>query len=287
MEARDFRNRTVTSSRCGRPRKEHRPRRSPGSDGAGDLEGGPLQIRPRARYSGGIDRKTEDIHLCATGRWPRLENEATQLTLREPNAEEGLDLRRVPDRGFAADRFRPDRRPDRQAGPRPEGPRGRASAPIEEYKDRIGEVVNGSGQAGRFGNVTVDLGRAEAILRRDELSAARALQERRPRTRASSTTYGPKPVGPRSSCRAPIPLSWRSRFPRKCLRFTTASSRSSRSPATPAPAPRSRCLSHDSSIDPVGACVGMRGSRVQAVVGELQGEKIDIIPWSRTRRPSS
>ena len=61
----------------------------------------------------------------------------------------------------------------------------------------------------------------------------------------------------------------------------TASSRSRPSRAIPAAAPRSRVISNDSGIDPVGACVGMRGSRVQAVVAELQGEKIDIIPWSQ------
>ncbi len=74
-------------------------------------------------------------------------------------------------------------------------------------------------------------------------------------------------------------------FASEVPKSTTASSRSSRSARDPAIARQDRRHLQDSSIDPVGACVGMRGSRVQAVVQELQGEKIDIIPWSVTRPP--
>jgi N utilization substance protein A len=85
----------------------------------------------------------------------------------------------------------------------------------------------------------------------------------------------------RSSCRAPIRSSWSSCSPWKCRKSTTASSRSSSVARDPGSSrAKIAVISNDSSIDPVGACVGMRGSRVQAVVGELQGEKIDIIPWS-------
>src|ERR1043166_3771618 len=91
-----------------------------------------------------------------------------------------------------------------------------------------------------------------------------------------STSAG-KPAARRSSCPAPIRNSWQSCSRRKCRKSMTASSRSRRWPAVPARAPTS---ARSPSADPVGACVGMRGSRVQAVVNELQGEKIDIIPWS-------
>ena len=96
-----------------------------------------------------------------------------------------------------------------------------------------------------------------------------------------SMTCAASSAGRRSSCRARIRSSWRSCSPWKCRKSTTASSRSSRSPAIPGSRAKIAVISRDSSIDPVGACVGMRGTRVQAVVGELQGEKIDIIPWSQ------
>src|SRR6202030_3130095 len=107
----------------------------------------------------------------------------------------------------------------------------------EEYKDRIGDIVNGIVKRVEYGNVVVDLGRGEAIVRRDEM-LPREVFRNGDRIRAYIYDVRREPRG------------------------------------------KIAVISRDSSVDPVGACVGMRGSRVQAVVNELQGEKIDIIPWS-------
>src|SRR5450759_1422128 len=107
-----------------------------------------------------------------------------------------------------------------------------------EYKDRIGDIVNGIVKRVEYGNVVVDLGRGEAIVRRDEMLPREVF-------RNGDRIREVKAVARDRGSRAKIAV-----------------------------------ISRDSSVDPVGACVGMRGSRVQAVVNELQGEKIDIIPWS-------
>jgi N utilization substance protein A len=149
----------------------------------------------------------------------------------------------------------------------------------EEYKDRIGEIVNGLVKRVEFGNVTADLGRAEAILRRDELIPRESFR-RGDRVRAFIYDVRGEPRGPQ------IFLSRaRSEFMAKLFGQEVPEIYDSiieikavaRDPGSRA---KIAVVSHDSSIDPVGACVGMRGSRVQAVVAELQGEKIDIIPWS-------
>ena len=148
----------------------------------------------------------------------------------------------------------------------------------QEFKDRIGDIVNGVVKRVEYGNVVVDLGRGEAIIRRDEM-LPRELFRNGDRVRAYIFDVRRETRGPQIFLSAPIRNSWQSCSRRKCRKSMTALSKSRRSPAT-----RSRAkigvISRDSSVDPVGACVGMRGSRVQAVVNELQGEKIDIIPWS-------
>src|SRR5689334_18197385 len=115
----------------------------------------------------------------------------------------------------------------------------------QEFKDRIGDIVNGVVKRVEYGSVIVDLGRGEAIIRRDEM-LPREVFRNGDRVRAYIFDVRRETRGPQIFLsRAKIGV-----------------------------------ISRDSSVDPVGACVGMRGSRVQAVVNELQGEKIDIIPWS-------
>jgi transcription termination/antitermination protein NusA len=108
----------------------------------------------------------------------------------------------------------------------------------DEYKDRIGEIVNGTVKRVEYGNVIVDLGRGEAIIRRDELIPRETF---RPGDRVRAYVYDVRRerAARRSSCRARIRSSWPSCSARKCPRSTTASSRSRRSPATRARAPRS------------------------------------------------
>ncbi len=150
---------------------------------------------------------------------------------------------------------------------------------FEEYKDRIGEIVNGLVKRVEFGNVTVDLGRAEAVLRRDELLPRESFR-RGDRIRAYIYDV-------RSELRGPQIFMSRARgefmaklFAQEVPEIYDSIIEIKSVARDPGSRAKIGVVSHDSSIDPVGACVGMRGSRVQAVVAELQGEKIDIIPWS-------
>ena len=171
----------------------------------------------------------------------------------------------------------PPSRPSRSSSRRCARPS--ATASIDEYKDRIGEIVNGTVKRVEYGNVIVDLGRGEGIIRRDELIPRETFRYG-DRVRAYVYDVRREQRGPQIFLSRTHPQFMAKLFARKCRKSMTASSRSSRSPAIRAAAPRSPSSRAIRSIDPVGACVGMRGSRVQAVVGELQGEKIDIIPWS-------
>jgi N utilization substance protein A len=151
---------------------------------------------------------------------------------------------------------------------------------FREYKDRVGEIVNGLVKRVEFGNVIVDLGRAEAILRREEMVPRETFRQG-DRVRAYIYDVREEPRGPQ------IFLSrTRNEFMQKLFAQEVPEIYDGiieiRSVARdPGSRAKIAVISKDSSIDPVGACVGMRGSRVQAVVSELQGEKIDIIPWSQ------
>jgi N utilization substance protein A len=149
----------------------------------------------------------------------------------------------------------------------------------DEFKDRIGEIVNGVVKRVEYGNVIVDLGRGEGMVRRDEL-IPRELFRMATASAPTSTTCAASSAGRRSSCRARIRSSWRSCSPMEVPEIYDGIIEIKSVARDPGSRAKIAVISNDSSIDPVGACVGMRGSRVQAVVGELQGEKIDIIPWS-------
>ncbi len=153
------------------------------------------------------------------------------------------------------------------------------SRQFEEFKDRAGEVVNGIVKRAEFGNVTVDLGRAEAMLRRED-SLPRENFRTGDRVRAFISDVREEQRGPQIFLSRAHPqfmaLLFRQEVPEIYDSIVEIKS-VARDPGSRA---KIAVVSSDSSIDPVGACVGMRGSRVQAVVQELQGEKIDIIPWS-------
>ncbi len=149
----------------------------------------------------------------------------------------------------------------------------------EEYKDRIGEIVHGVVKRAEYGNVIVDLGRAEAIVRRDELLPRETFRNG-DRVRAYIYDVRREQRGPQIFLSRNHPQFMARLFAQEVPEIydgiieIKAVARDAGSRAKIA------VLSNDGSIDPVGACVGMRGSRVQAVVNELQGEKIDIIQWS-------
>ena len=149
----------------------------------------------------------------------------------------------------------------------------------EEYKDRVGEIVNGIVKRVEFGNVTVDLGRAEAIMRRDECIPREHLK-RGDRVRAFIYDVRQEQRGPQIFLSRTHPAFMAKLFSQEVPEIYDGVIEIRRVARDPGSRAKIAVFSHDGSIDPVGACVGMRGSRVQAVVAELQGEKIDIIPWS-------
>jgi transcription termination/antitermination protein NusA len=149
----------------------------------------------------------------------------------------------------------------------------------EEYKDRIGEIVNGTVKRVEYGNVIVDLGRGEAIIRRDEL-IPREMFKYGDRVRAYVYDVRREQRGPQIFLSRTHPQFMAKLFAQEVPEVYEGVVEIVSVARDPGSRAKIAVRSKDSSIDPVGACVGMRGSRVQAVVGELQGEKIDIIPWS-------
>ena len=150
---------------------------------------------------------------------------------------------------------------------------------FREYKDRVGEIVNGIVKRVEYGNVTVELGRAEAILRRDE-TLPREHFKNGDRVRAYIYDVREEPRGPQIFLSRTHPQFMAKLFTQEVPEIYDGIITIKSVARDPGSRAKIGVVSKDSSIDPVGACVGMRGSRVQAVVGELQGEKIDIIPWS-------
>src|SRR5476651_521411 len=148
-----------------------------------------------------------------------------------------------------------------------------------EYKDRIGEIVNGVVKRVEYGNVVVDLGRGEAIVRRDEL-LPREVFRNGDRIRAYIYDVRREPRGPQIFLSRTHPQFTARLFAQEVPEIYDGIVEVKSVARDPGSRAKIAVISNDSSIDPVGACVGMRGSRVQAVVNELQGEKIDIIPWS-------
>ncbi|MBS7805448.1 transcription termination/antitermination protein NusA [Rhizobiales bacterium TNE-4] len=149
----------------------------------------------------------------------------------------------------------------------------------DEFKDRIGEIVNGQVKRAEYGNVIVDLGRAEAIVRRDEL-IPREMFRAGDRIRAYVFDVRREQRGPQIFLSRTHPQFMAKLFAQEVPEIYDGIIEVKAVARDPGSRAKIAVISRDSSIDPVGACVGMRGSRVQAVVGELQGEKIDIIPWS-------
>jgi N utilization substance protein A len=150
---------------------------------------------------------------------------------------------------------------------------------FKEFKDRVGEIVNGLAKRVEFGNVVVDLGRAEAILRRDELLPRESFRQGE-RVRAYIYDVRQETRGPQIFLSRTHPQFMAKLFAQEVPEIYDGIIEIRAVARDPGSRAKIAVLSNDSGIDPVGACVGMRGSRVQAVVAELQGEKIDIIPWS-------
>ena len=149
----------------------------------------------------------------------------------------------------------------------------------QEFKDRIGDIVNGVVKRVEYGSVIVDLGRGEAIVRRDEM-LPREVFRNGDRIRAYIFDVRRETRGPQIFLSRTHPQFMAKLFAQEVPEIYDGIVEIKAVARDPGSRAKIGVVSRDSSVDPVGACVGMRGSRVQAVVNELQGEKIDIIPWS-------
>ncbi len=149
----------------------------------------------------------------------------------------------------------------------------------EEYKDRVGTIINGVVKRVEYGNVIVDLGRGEGVIRRDQL-IPREMYRNGDRIRAFIRDVRSEVRGPQIFLSRTAPEFMAELFKMEVPEIYDGVIVVKAVARDPGSRAKIGVISNDSSIDPVGACVGMRGSRVQAVVSELSGEKIDIIPWS-------
>jgi N utilization substance protein A len=150
---------------------------------------------------------------------------------------------------------------------------------FEEYQDRVGDVVNGIVKRVEYGNVFIDIGRGEGVIRRDQ-TLPRETLNMGDRVRAYIYEVRAEQKGPQIFLSRAHPGFMAKLFAQEVPEIYDGVIEIKSVARDPASRAKIAVFTTDTSIDPVGACVGMRGSRVQAVVGELGGEKIDIIPWS-------
>jgi len=149
----------------------------------------------------------------------------------------------------------------------------------EEFKDRAGTIINGTVKREEYGNVIVDVGRGEAVLRRNE-KIGRESYRPNDRIRVYIKDVRRETRGPQIFLSRTDPQFMAELFKMEVPEIYDGIIEIKAVARDPGSRAKIAVVSYDGSIDPVGACVGMRGSRVQAVVNELQGEKIDIIPWN-------
>jgi N utilization substance protein A len=150
---------------------------------------------------------------------------------------------------------------------------------FEEFKDRVGEIITGVVKRVEFGHVVVDLGRAEGVIRRDA-QIPREMHRVGDRVRSLILRVARETRGPQIFLSRAHPDFMKKLFAQEVPEIYDGIIEIKAAARDPGSRAKIGVISYDSSIDPVGACVGMKGSRVQAVVQEMQGEKIDIIPWS-------
>ncbi|MFE3835867.1 transcription termination factor NusA [Pseudogemmobacter sonorensis] len=151
---------------------------------------------------------------------------------------------------------------------------------FDEFKDRKGSIINGVVKREEYGNVIVDIGRGEGILRRNE-KIGREPYRIGDRIRCYIKDVRREVRGPQVFLSRTDPQFMAELFKMEVPEIYDGIIEIKAVARDPGSRAKIAVISYDNSIDPVGACVGMRGSRVQAVVNELQGEKIDIIPWNQ------
>src|SRR5271157_5085078 len=248
-----------------------------------------MQKAARSRYGQETEVRADINPKTGEIRFSRLllvvdqvENDATQITLadaqkKNPSAQIGdwiaeslppFDYGRIPAQASKQVLVQKIREAERDKQ-------------YEVFKDRIGEIINGQVKRVEYGNVVVDLGGAggEAVVRRDEMIPREMF---RPGDRIRAYVYDVRREarGPQIFLSRTHPQFTARLFAQEVPEIYDGIVEVKSVARDPGSRAKIAVTSNDSSIDPVGACVGMRGSRVQAVVNELQGEKIDIIPWS-------
>ena len=232
-----------------------------------------------------INRKSGDIHLRRFREvmedGAEIENEVAQLTIEQaqkikPDAKAGefliddlppLDFGRIAAQTAKQVIMQKVREAER-------------ARQYEEFKDKVGEIVNGVVKRVEYGNAVIDIqGRAEGMLRRDETIPREPLN---PNDRIRAIIYEVREEmrGPQIFLSRSHPEFMAKLFTQEVPEIYDGIIEIKAVARDPGSRAKISVQSRDGSIDPVGACVGMRGSRVQAVVNELHGEKIDIIPWS-------
>ncbi len=149
----------------------------------------------------------------------------------------------------------------------------------EEFKDRVGEIITGVVKSVEFGHIVVNLGRAEGVIRRDQ-QIPREVVRVGDRVRSVVLNVRRENRGPQIFLSRAHPEFMKKLFAQEVPEIYDGIITIMAAARDPGSRAKIGVISRDGSIDPVGACVGMKGSRVQAVVQEMQGEKIDIIPWS-------
>ncbi|SVB60409.1 uncharacterized protein METZ01_LOCUS213263, partial [marine metagenome] len=228
-----------------------------------------------------IDRETGEIRLM---RYLEVadpvENEATQISI--PSAQERNPAAQIGD--YLADSLPPidfgriAAQTAKQVIVQKVREAERARQ-YEEYKDRVGEIASGLVKRAEFGGVTVDLGRGEGVIRREDLLPRESFRNG-DRVRGYIYDVRREQRGPQIFISRTHPNFMAKLFAQEVPEIYDGIIEIKSVARDPGSRAKIAVFSNDASIDPVGACVGMRGSRVQAVVSELQGEKIDIIQWS-------
>lgn len=246
-----------------------------------------IQKSSRARYGmerdirATIDRKTGEISLYAYREVvEEVENDVTQISLKEATTRDPLlkigeflkeplppiDLGRVAAQTAKQVIFQRVRDAERQRQ-------------YNEYKNRIGDIINGQVKRVEFGNVIIELGQSEALLARDQLLPRETFRSG-DRIRAYIMDVRQELRGPQVFLSRSNPGFMTKLFAQEVPEIYEGVIEIKAVARDPGSRAKIAVYSADKSLDPVGACVGMRGSRVQAVTSELQGEKVDIIPWS-------
>jgi N utilization substance protein A len=247
-----------------------------------------IQKAARSRYGGEydirvkIDRKTGEAHLERVREVvAEVENPFTEMTLGDAKARHDYDgdiggfvREPLPPMEFGRVAAQTAKQVILQKVREAE-----RAQQYEEFKDRVGTILNGVVKRVEYGNVIVDVGRGEAVLRRDQLIPRETFRVS-DRVRCYIRDVRSELRGPQIFLSRTVPEFMAKLFEQEVPEIYEGIIEVKTVARDPGSRAKIGVISYESSIDPVGACVGMRGSRVQAVVNELQGEKIDIIPWS-------